>query len=62
MPELVRFQTVVILDPYGMTLDAVGVFCPAFGLLFESGASYRGHVIIFSKSHSTYYEPDLNKS
>ena len=26
MPELVGFQTMVILDPYGMTLDAVGVF------------------------------------
>jgi hypothetical protein len=30
MPELVGFQTMVILDPYGMTFDAVGVF----GLVF----------------------------
>ena len=28
--ELVGFQTVEILDPYGMTFDAVGVF----GLVF----------------------------
>ena len=26
MPELVGLQTMVILDPYGMTFDAVGVF------------------------------------
>ena len=30
MPDLVGFQTKVILDPYGMTVDAVGVF----GLVF----------------------------
>ena len=26
MPQLVGFQTMVILDPYGMTFDDVGVF------------------------------------
>ena len=26
MPELVGFQTIVILDPYGITFDAVVVF------------------------------------
>ena len=26
MPELVGFKTMVILNPYGMTFDAVGVF------------------------------------
>ena len=25
MPELVGFQTMAILDPYGMTFDAVGM-------------------------------------
>ena len=30
MSELVGFQTMVILDPYGMTYDAVGVFGPTF--------------------------------
>ena len=40
MPELVGFQTMVILDPYGMTFDAVGVFALAFWLLFKSGLSY----------------------
>ena len=30
MPELVGFQTMMILGPYGMTFDAVGVF----GLVF----------------------------
>ena len=35
MPELVGFQTMVILDPYGMTFDAVGVFGLVFWLLFK---------------------------
>ena len=40
MPELVGFQTMVILDPYGMTFDAVGFFGLDFQLLFKSGSSY----------------------
>ena len=40
IPELVGFQTMVILDPYGMTFDAVGVFGLVFWLLFKSGSSY----------------------
>ena len=40
MPELVGFQTMVILDPYGMTFDAVGIFGLDFSLLFKSGSSY----------------------
>ena len=40
MPELVGFQTMVILDPYGMTFDAVGVFGLVFHLLFKSCSSY----------------------
>ena len=40
MPELVGFQTMVILDPYGMTFDVVGVFGLVFWLLFKSGSSY----------------------
>ena len=36
IPEFVGFQTMVILDPYGMTFDAVGVFGLAFHLLFRS--------------------------
>ena len=40
MPELVGFQTMVILDPYGMTFDAVGVFGLDFWLLFKSALSY----------------------
>ena len=42
MPELVGFQTMVILDPNGMTFDAVGVFGLVFRLLFKSGSSYCG--------------------
>ena len=42
MPELVGFQTMVILDHYGMTFDAVGVFSLVFQLLFKSGSSYCG--------------------
>ena len=40
MPELVGFQTMVILDPKGMTFDAGGVFGLDFWLLFKSGSSY----------------------
>ena len=40
MPELVGFQTMVILDPNGMTFDAVCVFGPDFQLLFKSSSSY----------------------
>ena len=43
MPELVGFQTVVILDPYGITFNAVGVFGLDFQLLFKSGLSYCAH-------------------
>ena len=35
MPELVGFQTMVILDPNGMSFDAEGYFW----LLFKSGKS-----------------------
>ena len=38
--ELVGFQTMVILDPYDMTFDAVGVFGLVSQLLFESCSSY----------------------
>ena len=37
--KLLGFQTMMILDPYGMTFDAVGVFCLAFHLLFKSSSS-----------------------
>ena len=36
MPDLVGFQTMVILDPNGMSFDAVCVFGPDFQLLFKS--------------------------
>ena len=44
MPELVGFQTMVILDPNRMTFDAVGVFSLVFQLLFKSGSSYCGYI------------------
>ena len=40
MPELVGFQTMAILDPNGMTFDAVGAFGLAFQLFFKSGSTY----------------------
>ena len=42
MPELVGFQTMVILDPNGMSFDAVCVFGLDFQLLFKSSSSYCG--------------------
>ena len=36
VPEFVGFQTMVILDHYVTTFDAVGVFGLAFPLLFRS--------------------------
>ena len=40
MPELVGFQSMVILDPNGMNFDTVDVFGPAFWLLFKSCSFY----------------------
>ena len=40
MPELVGFQTMEILDPNGVTFDAVGLFGLAFQFLFKSDSSY----------------------
>ena len=42
MPELVGFQTMVILDPNSMSFDAVCVFGPDFQPLFKSSSSYCG--------------------
>ena len=44
MPELVGFQTMVILDPNSMFFDGVGVFSLVFQFLFKSGSSYCGHL------------------
>ena len=43
MSKLVGFQTMVILDPNGMTFDAIGVFGMVFWLLFKSGLSCLRH-------------------
>ena len=40
IPELVGFQTMVILDPYGMTFDAVVVFGLVSQLFLKSCSSY----------------------
>jgi hypothetical protein len=40
MPELVGFQTMVILNPNVMTFDSVGAFGLAFQFLFRSGSTY----------------------
>ena len=50
--ELVGFQTMVILDPYDMTFDAVGVFGLAFHL-FKSYSSYSAS----SCPHSYWMPP-----
>ena len=42
MTELVGFQTMAILDPNGMSFDAVCVFGPDFQLLSKSSSSYCG--------------------
>ena len=45
--KFVGFQTMVILDPYGMTFDAVSVFGLAFHLLFKSVSTYCGQDLFF---------------
>ena len=40
MPELVGFQTMEILDPNGVTFDAVGVFGLDFWFFLKSALSY----------------------
>ena len=49
MPELVGFQTMVILDPNGMSFDAMCVFGPDFQLLFKSNSSYCEQYEIFGR-------------
>ena len=49
VPEFVGFQSMVILDPYGMTLDAEGVFGLAFHLLFRSWSTYCDWGVINQK-------------
>ena len=51
MPELVGFQTMVILDPNGMSFDAVCVFGPDFQLLFKSSSSYGVFYFRISCNH-----------
>ena len=45
----------VILDPNGMTFDAVGVFGLVFQLLFKSGSSYCEIVSPISNCESTNF-------
>ena len=40
VPDFVGFQTIVILDPYDMTFNAVGVFALTFNILFKSYSTY----------------------
>ena len=40
MHESAGFQSIVILDPNGMTFDDVGVFVLTFWLLFKFHSSY----------------------
>ena len=49
MTELLGFQTMVILDPNGMTIYAVGVFALVFWLLFKSGSSYCDSTCYFAQ-------------
>ena len=58
-PEFVGFQTMVILDPYGMSFDAVGVFGPVFQFLFESDSSYF-EGLDTGVSHDQVMEYDFN--
>ena len=54
--ELEGFQTMVILDPYDMTFDAVGVFGLAFWLLFKSTSSYCAASKVQKFSEADYNE------
>ena len=40
MSKLLGFQTMVILDLYGMTFAAIGIFGVDFQVLFKPGFSY----------------------
>ena len=55
VPEFGRFQIMMILDPYGMIFDAVGVFGLAFHLLFKSWSTYCG--LLSNKSSSVMWFP-----
>ena len=56
MPKLVGFQTMVILDPYGITFNAVGVFGLDFHLLFKSGSLYCATFMEFYVTSVWHFE------
>ena len=51
----------VILDPYGIIFDAVGVFGLAFQLLFKSGSSYCVLLKLDLDINSTKNRQKLNR-
>ena len=64
MPDFVGFQTIEILDPYGMTFDAVDGSDRALRILFKSGSSYCDMNIVGAASPISYkkqgQEPEKN--
>ena len=61
MPKLVGFQTMVILDPYGITFNAVGVFGLDFQLLFKSGSSYLSQTRNPNPEYFSFFNQSLHK-
>ena len=62
VPKCVGFQTMVILDPYDMAFDDVGVFGLAFHLLFRSWSTYCAAKIIFGNPNTFWKWVKLENS
>ena len=45
MPEQLGFETMLIIDPWGMAFHAVGVIGLTFDFLFKMVSSYCGRII-----------------
>ena len=62
---MVGFETMVIIDPYGMTFDAVVVFGLDFRLIFKS-ASYcevsRKDIFTYNFSKNKYKKQNVKKA
>ena len=47
MPEQLGFETMLIIDPWGMAFHAVGIIGLTFDFLFKMVSSYCGVVVPF---------------
>ena len=58
MPEQLGFETMLIIDPWGMAFHAVGVIGLTFDFLFKMVSSYCA--MVFTSGDSLEYTRNVN--